>query len=400
MGSSCYSSNNSAPLITEKKTNDWEGCLVLSQMVLTTGSAPGSCLQDFSIQSCIGKGFFGKVFAAQSKIDKKLYAIKTIEKERITEEQQFDNLAAEREVLSTINHPFVAKMYSAFQTKDKLCFVMENLEGGELFYHLRRSSKFPEQTACFYAAQIVLAVDHLHSHNIMYRDLKPENILLDVDGNAVLTDFGLAKLNMSRYKKTKSFCGTPEYIAPEIITGKGYDRSADWWSLGILLYEMLSGKHPYKTRNNDKTSMYKKILEKPVKMRPEFSNEARSLINGLLAVKTHNRLGCSDLGADEIKCHEFFRSINWTMLEEKKIQTPISTSELSDDMRYDHLKTDNENQNFLLEDSITKESEKPEKMVKAATMSRNRAQTKANTNKEYRYFENFEYQRSLSTKTK
>lgn len=261
---------------------------------------PGTKLKDYKDFSLIGKGHFGKVFRAESRIDGKTYALKVINKSSITVEEQFANLAAEREVLSTIDNPFVVKMYSAFQTRDKLCFVMEDLEGGELFFHLREHGKFTEETACFYAAQIVLAVEHLHSKNIMYRDLKPENILLDSDGNAVLTDFGLAKLGMTRDKKTKSFCGTPEYIAPEIIIGKGYDKSADWWSLGILLYEMLSGKHPYKTKNNDKMSMYKKILEKPVRMRPEFSNEAKSLINGLLAVKTHNRLGCSDLGADEI----------------------------------------------------------------------------------------------------
>lgn len=366
---------------------------------------PGMEKNDYEILKLIGKGYFGKVYKVKSKTDGKEYALKCINKSSVQNKEQFLNLSAEREVLASIDHPFIVKMHAAFQTKNTLCFVMDNLDGGELFYHLREHGKFSEETVCFYAAQIVLAVEHLHKHNIMYRDLKPENILLDKDGNAVITDFGLAKLDMTKDKKTKSFCGTPEYIAPEIISGKGYDKSADWWSLGILVYEMLSGKHPYKTKNNDKMSMFRKILEKPVKMRPEFSNDARSLINGLLAVKTHNRIGCSDLGADEIKYHEFFRSINWTMLKDKKIEPPIIPKDLNEEHRYGHLKKDGssieelqaEFSDDVNEDFDTESPPKPNKFKK--TRSSNVAPLSARR-REYRYFENFEYQRSSTLKSK
>lgn len=275
---------------------------------------------------------------------------------------------------------------------------MDYLDGGELFFHLRQKGKFDEETTCFYAAQIVLAVAHLHSKNIMYRDLKPENILLDKEGNALITDFGLAKLGMTKDKKTKSMCGTPEYLAPEIIIGKGYDKSADWWSLGIMIYEMLSGKHPYRTKNGDKMAMYQKIIDKPVKMRPEFSREAKSLINGLLAVKTHNRLGCSDLGFEEIKYHEFFRAIDWDKLEKGLIEPPFSQNELGTSAMYAHVSKDAGSVDDLMNEISDSESESDNTSPKLETKRKSRSNTKRA--KEYRYFENFEFARNDMTKTK
>lgn len=285
MGAAWIRSEKPQTVITEKRSTNWSDFTLLSQMKIDNPYNIGTSLKDYELIKMIGKGFFGKVYKAKWKTNNKTYAIKCIEKSKVQNIEQFNNLTAEREVMISINHPFIVKMYWAFQTKSKLCFVMDNLEGGELFYHLRSSGQFDEETTWFYAAQIVLAVEHLHSKNIMYRDLKPENILLDSEGNAVITDFGLAKMNMTNYKRTKSFCGTPEYLAPEIIQGNGYDKSADWWSLGILIYEMLSGKHPFKMKNNDKMAMFKRIVEKPIKMRPEFSDAARSLLHGLLAAK-------------------------------------------------------------------------------------------------------------------
>lgn len=388
MGNSWYSSKISHPQIYERRTKDWGKWISCSEFWFTAGEGPGASLNDYKDFTLIGKGSFGKVYKATSKVDGQNYAIKLIEKSRITEQEQFSNLAAEREVMSMVDHPFIVKMYSAFQTKDKLWFVMDALEGGELFYHLRNYGKFDEPTTWFYAAQIVLAIEYLHKNNIMYRDLKPENILLDKDGNAMITDFGLAKLGMTKYKQTKEFWGTPEYLAPEIITGKGYDRSADWWSLGILLYEMLSGRHPYKTKNNDKNSMYRRILEKPIRRRPEFSKEAYSLINGLLAIKTQNRLGCSDLGAEEIKCHEFFNSINWSNLEQKKISPPISSDDLNSEKKYYYLINDEDSGNELSSNYEGKNNLLHDTSVNESKSSDNK--------REFRYFENFEFQRKTS----
>lgn len=285
MGSVWIRSERPQQVITEKRSANWSDFTLLSSIKVDNSYNIGTSLKDYEIIKMLGKGYFGKVYKVKWKTNDKIYALKWIEKSKVQTDEQFKNLTAEREVLISINHPFVVKMYCAFQTKTKLCFVMDNWEGGELFYHLRSSGQFDEETTWFYAAQIVLAVEHLHSKNIMYRDLKPENILLDSEGNAVITDFGLAKLEMKNFKRTKSFWGTPEYLAPEVIQGNGYDKSADWWSLGILIYEMLSGKHPFKMKNNDRMAMFRRIVEKPVKMRPEFSESARSLLHGLLAAK-------------------------------------------------------------------------------------------------------------------
>jgi len=253
----------------------------------------------------------------------------------------------------------------------------------------------------------VLAVEHLHKKNILYRDLKPENILLDENGNAVLIDFGLAKLGMTNNKTTKTVCGTPEYIAPEIIEGRPYDKSADWWSLGVLIYEMLTGKHPFKTKNNDVYSMYKRICEIPVKMRPELSSEAKSLINGLLTIKNFNRLGYSDLGAEEIKFHDFFKSIDWDLLEAGKLHFPAVTSfvrtAISGGNNFEESKEfqkrkktqrrDNPVEELLAElsDDELNDSKGVDieqiKRIKHLSLKRNRTQKQPT----YRYFENFDF---------
>jgi serine/threonine protein kinase len=164
------------------------------------------------------------------------------------------NFEAEREILEKIKNPFIVDLHYAFQTEDKLYFIMDFLNGGELFWHLRKDMKFSEKRARFYAAEIVCAIETLHANGIIYRDLKPENIILDSTGNLKITDFGLSKQGLGNdtqeaNAKTYSFCGTPEYLAPEIITGQGHDKAVDWWSLGALIYEMLSGRPPHYSKN-------------------------------------------------------------------------------------------------------------------------------------------------------
>mmetsp|Transcript_4265 Transcript_4265/g.3580 ORF Transcript_4265/g.3580 Transcript_4265/m.3580 type:complete len:370 (+) Transcript_4265:87-1196(+) len=357
-------------------------------------SGPGLKLIDYQILHFLGKGHFGKVYKVRSKLNNEIYSLKCIQKSSIVQQREFDNLTAEREVLSTIDHPYIVKMHVCFQTKEQLCFVTDFLEGNELFYHLRDQGKFDEETAMYYAAQIVLAVEHLHKNNIMYRDLKPENILLNGEGNAVLTDFGLAKLGMTKNKETKTICGTLEYIAPEIIENKPYDKSADWWSLGILLYEMLSGKQP------PSSNVYK-IVEVPVRMRDEFSIEAKSLINGLLAIKPHNRLGYSDLGSEEIKYHDFFKCINWNLLEDRLLEAPIKIGE-------DNKSGMNQSRKDLYVEELLAELDieqiKDHEGINLDKIkdiqSRQKLKMHRNQNKQYRYFENFEFVRDESVKTK
>mmetsp|Transcript_15902 Transcript_15902/g.21544 ORF Transcript_15902/g.21544 Transcript_15902/m.21544 type:complete len:264 (+) Transcript_15902:446-1237(+) len=198
---------------------------------------------------------------------------------------------------------------------------MDFLNGGELFYHLRKDQKFSERRACFYAAQLVEAMRCLHQNGIIYRDLKPENVLLDADGYIKITDFGLSKQGMSTVRRTYSYCGTPEYIAPEIIQGIGHDKAADWWSLGAILYEMLCGRPPHYQKNR-KQMMYD-IVNVPVQMPRHFSGEAKQLLTGLLTRDQSKRLGTAGNSANDILSHPFFRDIDWAALRARQIQAPF-----------------------------------------------------------------------------
>ena len=210
-------------------------------------------------------------------------------------------------------------LHYAFQTETKLYFIIDFLNGGELFTYLRSDKKFTERRAKIYAAEMIDALGNLHSNGVLYRDLKPENVLLDAEGHIRITDFGLSKQNMGMHEKTHSFCGTPEYLAPEIISGEGHSRGADWWSLGALLYEMLCGRPPH--YNRDRQKMLKDIVRVPVEMKPTFSDEARSLLTVLLERDTTKRIGFSEADAQEIKDHPFFEDIDWNKIKTKTFET-------------------------------------------------------------------------------
>jgi len=199
-------------------------------------------LDAFHLIRVIGKGSFGKVILVRRKVDNTLYAMKVLQKLNIMKRNQVEHTKTERSVLGRIDHPFIVGMKFAFQSHDKLYFVLDYCAGGELFFHLGKEGKFSEERSRLYAAEIALGLQYLHGFDVIYRDLKPENVLLTHDGHIRLTDFGLSKEGISHnIHGTNSFCGTPEYLAPEILNRSGHGRGVDWWSLGALLYEMLCG---------------------------------------------------------------------------------------------------------------------------------------------------------------
>lgn len=232
-------------------------------------------LDAFAIIRVVGKGSFGKVFLVRDKAKQTLHALKVLKKEYIIKKNQVEHTKTENSVLKYVHHPYIVGCTKAFQTADKLFFVLDYCAGGELFFHLGKVGRFEEPRAKFYAAQITLALAYVHSMDIVYRDLKPENVLLDEAGNIRLTDFGLSKEGVKDHSTgATSFCGTPEYIAPEVLLRQGHGRAVDWWSLGALLYEMLTGLPPFYSRNRE--VMFEKIMKAQLTF-PAFISPVRLL---------------------------------------------------------------------------------------------------------------------------
>lgn len=282
--------------------------------------------KDFDLLQVVGQGGFGKVFLAKKRTPPhqgECYAMKVLKKQHVISSGLVNTTMAERQILTEIRHPFVVRLHYAFQDASKLYLVMDYLSGGSLAAHLRRRRKFPEEWARFYAAEVAAAMAHLHQLNIIYRDAKLENVLLDHEGHVRITDFGLSKVGVSDLVGAKTFCGTAAYIAPELLKGQSYGKAADWWSFGILLYEMIGGKPPYYHRNRD--IMFQTILKQEwVRFTSEFSDDAVALIRGLLTRDPTQRLGSGPRGADEVLNHPFFDSIDWPQLLERRVQPPFS----------------------------------------------------------------------------
>uniref|UniRef100_A0A3P8WZU0 Serum/glucocorticoid regulated kinase 2a n=1 Tax=Cynoglossus semilaevis TaxID=244447 RepID=A0A3P8WZU0_CYNSE len=262
---------------------------------------------DFDFLAVIGKGTFGKVLLAKLKADNKFYAVKVLQKKVILKKKEQKNIMAERNVLlKSLKHPFLVRLHYSFQTSEKLYFVLDYVNGGELFFHLQKERCFSEARARFYTAEVASAIGYLHSLNI---------------GHVVRTDFGLCKEGVEPEGTTSTFCGTPEYLAPEIIRKEPYDRTVDWWCLGTVLYEMIYSLPPFYSR--DVGEMYDGILHKPLHMPPGKSDAIRSLLVGLLQKDPHRRLG-SIADFLEIKNHIFFTPINWDDLYHKRITPPYN----------------------------------------------------------------------------
>ena len=208
-------------------------------------------LDDFNLIRVIGRGSYAKVFLVEYKKNDKLYAMKVIKKSMVNDDEDIDWVQTEKHVFEqATNHPFLVGLHSCFQTDSRLFFVIEYLCGGDLMYHMQRKRRLPEDHARFYAAEIALALDFLHSKGIIYRDLKLDNVLLDIEGHIKLTDYGMCKENLKRGETTNTFCGTPNYIAPEMLRGESYDYAVDWWALGVLSYEMMAGRSPFEINEN------------------------------------------------------------------------------------------------------------------------------------------------------
>jgi serum/glucocorticoid-regulated kinase 2 len=287
----------------------------------TTKMDKNITLNDFVLLSVIGKGSYAKVILVKKKDTGEIMAMKVLKKEMIERRRQEEHVKTEREVLVDANHPFIAKLHCAFQNEKKLFFGLEYCPGGELFNLLSKRKYFTEDQTRFYAAQMLLAIEHLHSKDIIYRDLKPENVLIDKDGYIRVTDFGLAKKNVKGTKDAHSVCGTPEYLAPEVIMKKGHGKAVDWWTFGSIIYEMLTGLPPFYT--SDREQLFEQIKLGNVSYPKNFSPSVKDLLSGLFIKDPEKRLGAGPEGAKDIKNHQWFSGMNWDALMNKKIKPPF-----------------------------------------------------------------------------
>lgn len=273
---------------------------------------------DFDRNKVLGTGAFGVVYLVKYLPTGKYYAMKVLEKSKIVKLKQIEHSYYEKKILCGLNFPFVVYMKYFFKDNVYLYYVLPFIAGGEMFSHLRKVGKFEEQSSKFYGAQVILALEYLHACELVYRDLKPENILIDRTGYIKLTDFGFAKLITGR---TWTLCGTPEYLAPEIILSKGYGKSVDWWSLGILIFEMNAGHPPFFA--SDPMRIYEKIVAGKYRCPAHFTPQLKDLVTHVLQVDVTRRYGNLKDGVLDFKNHKWFKEIEWDNLLNSRTQPPF-----------------------------------------------------------------------------
>ncbi|TFK67914.1 kinase-like protein [Pluteus cervinus] len=300
----------------------------------------GLRLTDFEVRGTLGTGTFGRVLLVRVRNPvsqagtQNYFAMKVLRKSEIVRLRQVEHVNAERYILSRVKHPFVVDLFATFQDSLNVYMLMSYVPGGELFTHLRRAQRFTPDVTRFYLATIILALKYLHSFNIIYRDLKPENLLLDSRGYLRLTDFGFAKIVDDR---TWTLCGTPEYLAPEIIQSDGHGKAADWWACGVLCYEMLVGYPPF--YDESPYGIYEKILNGHIHWPRHMDRLSRDLIRAFLNPDRTQRLGNMIGGPQDILDHPWFRGVDWDALERREINAPIIplTSSIDDTRHFLHL---------------------------------------------------------------
>ncbi|KAL0969039.1 hypothetical protein UPYG_G00221880 [Umbra pygmaea] len=281
-------------------------------------------ITDFTFLQVLGKGSFGKVMLARLNSGERVFAVKVLKKDVILQDDDVECTMTEKRVLSLASsHPYLTQLFCCFQTPDRLFFVMEFVNGGDLMFHIQKSRKFEEARACFYTAEITSALMFLHSKGIIYRDLKLDNVLLDKDGHCKLADFGMCKEGMFEGVATSTFCGTPDYIAPEILQEMLYGSSVDWWALGVLLYEMLSGHAPFEAENED--DLFEAILNEEIIYASWLSSDAVSILKAFLTKNPARRLGCvaAEGGENAVTSHAFFMGIDWEKLNARELEPPF-----------------------------------------------------------------------------
>ncbi|XP_045473361.1 ribosomal protein S6 kinase beta-1 [Harmonia axyridis] len=312
------------PIDNYEQGPDVEKCQLDSRLAEESGMKKAGP-EDFSIKKMLGKGGYGKVFQVEKMTGYdagSIMAMKVLRKAAIFRNRKDAiHTRAERNILVEIKHPFIVELKYAFQTNGKLYLILEYLPGGELFTQLEAEGIIVEDHAVFYLAEIILAIEHLHSKEIIYRDLKPENVMLDGQGHVKLTDFGLCKEHVEPTELTHTFCGTIEYMAPEILLRSGHGKAVDWWSLGAMFLDMLTGSPPFTSENRKCT--IEKILRNKAKIPHYLTPNARDLIRRLLKRQVSARLGAGPEGAEEIKQHPYFKGIDWNDVYNKRYKPPF-----------------------------------------------------------------------------
>jgi len=277
-------------------------------------------LQDFEISDTVGTGTFGRVkICWHPQIPGRTFALKKITKRKVLKLKQEKHLQSERRIMSCIDHPFIVTLYRSFQQSSHIFMLLEFAPGGEIFSRLRKAGRFSKEYVKFYAGQIVLVFQFLHSKGIAYRDLKPENLLLAPNGYLKVVDFGFAKC--LKNNETWTLCGTAEYLAPEIIQSTGHGLGVDWWALGVLIYEMMAGRPPFCDESH--FGIYQRVLTGKIDFTRNMDDPTRSVVTALLQPDQTSRLGCLAHGAADLKWHKFFRGVDWNALHSQTINAPI-----------------------------------------------------------------------------